>query len=440
MNAFLAQRASDEALSRKLAAGDATAFDELYRRYAGRLGVYGARLVGDRARGEDVAQIALMNAYQAIARGSEPERVRPWLYRIAQNAALELLSRPGELAELDLGERAAAPDEPHAARGELLAALRALPDRQRRAYVLRELRGLRVREIADRLELEPQQVEQALFAARNRLAEVLTFGEALDCETVRALDGGRLDRIERRALRRHLRACEECRGAVAVGGHKLGAAPWGLLSVLRQYATGLFGGATATVAKVGVVVFGAAIVGGVPVAAKAIGHSHDHGAPARLVAVAAGTVGTKATPATLLGAFGNTQFLVAHPFRSLFSAPSLRLPLAAAVTTGLVRASARPAGASTAAIRISDPTPVELQPPDGSSGDSSGSSETASPPPPDTTSPPPDTASPPPPDATSPPPESTSPPPDTTSPPPDATSPPPDTSTDPTATDPTATP
>jgi len=206
---------SDEELGRRLAHGEAAAFDELYRRYARQLAAYGARLLGDRAAGEDVAHTALLKAYQALRRGDVPERPRPWLYRIAHRVALDsLAARCEPLATVGADVPSADSHERRLLRGELLAALEQLPDRQRQVYLLREVHGLRAREIGDALELAAAQVEQALFAARNRLAELLVFGERLDCETVRRLSGGDLDRLERRALKAHLRACAPCRGAV----------------------------------------------------------------------------------------------------------------------------------------------------------------------------------------------------------------------------------
>jgi RNA polymerase sigma factor (sigma-70 family) len=70
----------------------------------------------------------------------------------------------------------ASADESSELRATLLEALGDLPERQRAAYLLREVQGLRIAEIGEALELTIQQVEQALFAARNRLAEQLTFG------------------------------------------------------------------------------------------------------------------------------------------------------------------------------------------------------------------------------------------------------------------------
>ncbi|MGH2996600.1 MAG: RNA polymerase sigma factor, partial [Gaiellaceae bacterium] len=223
MSAIETPQISDERLARDLAAGDAAAFDELYRRYHAPLGAYGARLLGDRSAGDDVAQIAMLNAYQALRRGSEPLHVRAWLYRIAQRAAFEILTRRRDLVELtdenDRGEDGHTASE---TRGELVAALASLPDRQRRAYLLREVQGLRVGEIADMLELSAEQVEQALFAARNRLAELLTFGRRLDCETARELSGRSLDLTARRALKSHLRACAACRAEAAPRSARIG--------------------------------------------------------------------------------------------------------------------------------------------------------------------------------------------------------------------------
>jgi RNA polymerase sigma factor (sigma-70 family) len=254
---------TDERLARSLSAGDAAAFDELYRRYARRLSAYGARLLGDTSAGEDVAQIALFNAYQALCRGSEPAHVRAWLFRIAQNAALEILSRRRQLVEFSEEHHPSAdPQELSAARGALIAALGTLPERQRSAYLLREVRGLRISEIAERLSLGTEQVEQALFAARNRLAEHLSFGDDLDCETARGLGSGGLHRTRQRALKRHLRSCVACRTA-APRRRRVGLLT--PLAGLRDALAWLLGGASASAAKVGAVAAAAAVAVGTPV-------------------------------------------------------------------------------------------------------------------------------------------------------------------------------
>jgi DNA-directed RNA polymerase specialized sigma24 family protein len=266
---LLLRRLSDEQLGSRLAAGEAAAFDELYRRYVHRLAAYGAHLLGDGSAGDDVAQSALLNAYAALRDGRVPAHVRPWLYRIAHNAAIDLVKRRRELLSDAL------PDVPAPAvggdTGALVTALAALPDRQRRAYVLRELHGLRVDETAAELGLTPPQVEQALFAARNRLAEHLVFGDRLNCVAVRRLVAGPLDLDERRALKTHLRSCAGCRHAVGRRGRAL-ALPVAPLDWLRALGGLLVGGGVPAAAKVGVLVAGASVAAGVPMTVERTNH------------------------------------------------------------------------------------------------------------------------------------------------------------------------
>src|SRR6478735_4183425 len=99
-------RVSDEQLGSRLASGEAAAFDDLYRRYVNRLAAYGSHLLGDGSAGDDVAQTTLLKAYTVLRAGRVPERVRPWLYRIAHNVAVDMVSRRHELPSATLPEGA----------------------------------------------------------------------------------------------------------------------------------------------------------------------------------------------------------------------------------------------------------------------------------------------------------------------------------------------
>lgn len=260
---FLFKRLSDESLGSRLASGEAAAFDELYRRYVHRLAAYGSHLLGDPATGDDIAQSTLLKAYGALRDGRVPDKMRPWLFRIAHNTAIDLVARRRELPSDDVPELESRESEPLA--GALVGALAALPERQRRVYVLRELHGMRITEVAAELGLASTQVEQALFAARNRLAELLVFGDRLDCATVQRLSAGPLDAEERRALKTHFRSCAGCRKAVGLRGRALGWLPAPSFEWLRGL---LVGGAAPAAAKVGAVVATATIAGSVPLAAQ----------------------------------------------------------------------------------------------------------------------------------------------------------------------------
>jgi RNA polymerase sigma factor (sigma-70 family) len=271
---------SDEILAQRLAGGDETAFDELYRRYSAPLARHGARILRDVGAGEDVAQTALLRAYRSIRGGTTPENVRAWLYTIAQRTAFDSRGR-GEL-EYD-PEQDGRPDrafELGPSGADLVAAIQSLPERQRQAYLLRELRGLSMGEIGRELGLSSQQVEQALFAARNKLATRLSFGGELSCDTVRRIDKRDLDLGGRRALKAHLRTCPDCREAV---GGRLGGwiSSLGLLSGIRGLIANTVGGGGGglVAAKVGT----ALVVGGLGVATPiAAYHAHlFHSSPSR---------------------------------------------------------------------------------------------------------------------------------------------------------------
>ncbi|MFL5928853.1 MAG: sigma-70 family RNA polymerase sigma factor [Gaiellaceae bacterium] len=274
MSPLFFKRLSDEILGSRLASGEAAAFDELYRRYANRLAAYGAHLLGDAGLGDDVAQATMLKAYGALREGRVPNKMKPWLFRIAHNAAIDLVVRRRELPSADLPESPTGDREPYA--GTLVAALATLPDRQRRAYVLREVHGLRVDETAAELGLTTAQVEQALFAARNRLAEQLVFGDRLNCVTVQRLAAGPLDAEERRALKTHLRTCGACRQTLGLRGRALSVFPAGMsLDWLPRLGTALLGGGAPAAAKVGAVVATATIAAGGTVAVET-GRFHAH--------------------------------------------------------------------------------------------------------------------------------------------------------------------
>lgn len=207
---------SDERLARLAARGDERAFGAIVERHQGALTRYCRTVLRHGADAEDAVQNALVAAHRALAAGTIPMRVKPWLYRIAHNEAISLARtrRPAdELDERDL-PAGAAPEEAVEIRrrlGELLSDLRALTERQREALVLRELSGLDYAEIAHAMGVTEAAAQQTVFEARSALQ---SFGEgrALACEGIqRALSDCDGMRLRTRTFRAHLRDCEGCR-------------------------------------------------------------------------------------------------------------------------------------------------------------------------------------------------------------------------------------
>src|SRR3954453_18417022 len=121
------------------------AFEEIVRRYGRPLHRFPAAIVGGRS--EDITQDAFSKALPALRRSETDIELRPWLYRIVRNTALnDLRDQPAAAAPLlDTEESPLSVAEQIEHREELkdlMKRLGALPDSQRAAIVMRELEGL----------------------------------------------------------------------------------------------------------------------------------------------------------------------------------------------------------------------------------------------------------------------------------------------------------
>src|SRR4051812_5873969 len=206
---------SDERLVRLAAGGDRSAFAAIFDRYQQPLFAYCASILRNRDDAADAVQSTMLRAMRALEGEEREIAVRPWLYRIAHNEAIELLRRPRE--EPDTGAEVVTVSDVEAdaaVRAHLrtvLKDIRELPDRQRSALVMRELSGLSYEEIGAALMTSEAGAKQAVYDARQALHD-LANGRESDCATIRRKlsDGDR--RVFRgRAIRAHLTACTDCR-------------------------------------------------------------------------------------------------------------------------------------------------------------------------------------------------------------------------------------
>ena len=180
---------SDERLVALTRAGSERAFAEITRRYQRALRVYCSRLVGPE-RAQDAVQQALLQAFLSL-RDRAPREIalRPWLYRIAHNCAIDQIrmgSWEHEQLDLEFDGVAQPPAllEQKEELRSLIAGMRRLPDAQRQALTLRELEGYSYEEISARLGHTGSGVRQLIFRARTALRKgamaVLPFGVVRD--------------------------------------------------------------------------------------------------------------------------------------------------------------------------------------------------------------------------------------------------------------------
>jgi RNA polymerase sigma-70 factor, ECF subfamily len=135
------------------------------------------------ADAEDVAQEAMLKAYQQFDRLRDPARFRGWLARIAFRMALDRRrsSLRREQRELNWAApeiRSAAPNAEELAasaefRRRLEAAMDELPDKHRLVLLLAAVQGYTLEEVGKMLGVPMGTVKSRLFKARKQLAEKL---------------------------------------------------------------------------------------------------------------------------------------------------------------------------------------------------------------------------------------------------------------------------
>jgi RNA polymerase sigma-70 factor, ECF subfamily len=176
------QTAETEAsLIEQAQSGDRNAFGELVRRHYQGVVTVVYRMCGDTGLAEDAAQEAFIRAWVNLPSYQPKGNLRNWLYRIATNAALDVLRRkPEETLEdeevLMMPEQAAGLEKDLIEKERvamLQQAMKSLPEASRVVLVLREYGELSYQEIATVLDVPVGTVMSRLNYARNRLREIL---------------------------------------------------------------------------------------------------------------------------------------------------------------------------------------------------------------------------------------------------------------------------
>jgi RNA polymerase sigma-70 factor, ECF subfamily len=183
---------TDEELLAEFQQGDVGAFERLLRRHRSPLYTFFVRMLGDRARAEDLAQETFLRIVRGAAAWERRARFQTWLYTIARNLCVDAVRRErfrrAESLDAQEGEEgplvdavpsgSAGPDrqaESARLRPLLQRALVALPAEQREVFVLREQAGLSFKEIAELVEANENTVKSrmryALLGLRRALAD-----------------------------------------------------------------------------------------------------------------------------------------------------------------------------------------------------------------------------------------------------------------------------
>ena len=184
------EQLDDRALVSRILEGDRDRFTELVKRYEKRVVNYVYRITHRYEEAHDLAQEIFVKVFVALDRYDSKYQFSTWLFRIAQNTAIDAL-RKKSIVEVPIAKPASADDDTkdrefpdpgvspyRALKNKQLAtaidrAVLDLPPDYRELIRLRHFAELSYEEIASMKKLPLGTVKNKLFRARNMLKETL---------------------------------------------------------------------------------------------------------------------------------------------------------------------------------------------------------------------------------------------------------------------------
>ena len=180
----------DEQIVRRVLAGSGAEFEVLVRRHQGAIFSFLLRMVHDPDEALDLCQEVFLKVFSSLDRFDARFRFTTWLYRIASNAAIDVIRRrrPGTLLSLDAPvadesgsyrEVAGADPTPDQflqaleTKSQIEDALRSLPPDYRQVLLLRHHGERRYDEIARITGLPIGTVKNRIFRAREMLRRAI---------------------------------------------------------------------------------------------------------------------------------------------------------------------------------------------------------------------------------------------------------------------------
>lgn len=183
MKAFV----DDTDLIKRIEDGSRSAFEELVRKYQGKIYNLCCYMLHDPDTAQDAAQETFLKAYSRLNDFRGECAFYSWLYRIAVNTCLDEKRKSHEAThsmETTPSVEDIPSSEPSAERlyqsketgRAIQAALQKLPDGLRAAIILKEMEGLSYDEIGDTLAISVGTVKSRISRAREELRRLLGEG------------------------------------------------------------------------------------------------------------------------------------------------------------------------------------------------------------------------------------------------------------------------
>ena len=174
---------ADKVLMLAIGNNDYISYNKLFDRYYGRLCQYVYSLLMDRNDAEDVVQELFLNLWKNRGRIEIKENVSGYLYRMAKHLALNFIRskvQTGSLSEnqdlllLSYEDNQLETEEFRIA---LYDCIDHLPDRSREVLLLHRVKGLKQKEISEKLSIPVKTIKNKIWMSLQKLKECLEMKE-----------------------------------------------------------------------------------------------------------------------------------------------------------------------------------------------------------------------------------------------------------------------
>lgn len=176
---------SDAAIVAQVRQGDREAFRSLVERHSRALFRLGHRMTGNVQDAEEIVQETFLRAYRRLDGFESRSSFKTWLFRIATNCSLDVISRRQRAEEVPLydPEREPMPELPLASEApgperevlsqevsrRLAIAMHQLSPVERAAFVLRHFEGMSLEEISSLLGVKRDNAKNSVFRAVKKI-------------------------------------------------------------------------------------------------------------------------------------------------------------------------------------------------------------------------------------------------------------------------------
>jgi RNA polymerase sigma-70 factor (family 1) len=173
---------NDEELMQEIKAGNMFAFDVLYRKYNKKLYKFGYSILKSTVEAENLIQDVFLNLWENRLKVEKNSSIKSYIFTITYNSAISIIRKKARESQFieylkSLQEITEAPVNVELEYNELTKKLdeiiKELPQRQKEVYLLHKVEGLKYNEIAERLNISVNTIENHMSHALKTIRKKL---------------------------------------------------------------------------------------------------------------------------------------------------------------------------------------------------------------------------------------------------------------------------